>query len=55
MSHGHAAPEPRIDARAMLLHRQKHHASQVAKLNAALDSGGRLKRRPRQIRRWRTA
>lgn len=33
----HAALEPHIDARTMMLHHDKHHASYVANLNAALE------------------
>jgi superoxide dismutase len=33
----YAALEPTIDARTMMLHHDKHHASYVEKLNAALE------------------
>jgi len=33
----YAALEPNIDARTMMLHHDKHHASYVEKLNAALE------------------
>ena len=33
----YAALEPSIDARTMMLHHDKHHASYVEKLNAALE------------------
>ena len=32
-----ASLEPHIDARTMMLHHDKHHASYVEKLNAALE------------------
>lgn len=38
LPYDHAALEPHIDARTMLLHHGKHHASYVEKLNAALES-----------------
>jgi Fe-Mn family superoxide dismutase len=41
----HAALEPCIDARTMLLHHDKHHASYVDKLNAALEPYAELRRR----------
>ena len=37
LPYAHAALEPTIDARTMLLHHGKHHASYVEKLNAALE------------------
>ena len=37
LPYGHAALEPTIDARTMMLHHDKHHASYVEKLNAALE------------------
>ncbi len=37
LPYDHAALEPHIDARTMLLHYGKHHASYVANLNAALE------------------
>ncbi len=39
LPYAHAALEPYIDARTMMLHHGKHHASYVEKLNTAL--GGR--------------
>jgi Fe-Mn family superoxide dismutase len=38
LPYDHAALEPHIDARTMLLHHGKHHASYVEKLNAALEA-----------------
>jgi Fe-Mn family superoxide dismutase len=37
LPYGPAALEPHIDARTMILHHDKHHASYVEKLNAALE------------------
>jgi Fe-Mn family superoxide dismutase len=37
LPYDHAALEPHIDARTMMLHHDKHHASYVEKLNAALE------------------
>ena len=37
LPYAHAALEPTIDARTMLLHHGKHHASYVEKLNSALE------------------
>ena len=37
LPYDHAALEPIIDARTMMLHHDKHHASYVEKLNAALE------------------
>jgi len=37
LPYAHAALEPHIDARTMALHHDKHHASYVEKLNAALE------------------
>ena len=37
LPYGHAALEPYIDARTMMLHHGKHHASYVEKLNTALE------------------
>jgi Fe-Mn family superoxide dismutase len=37
LQYAHAALEPRIDAQTMMLHHDKHHASYVQKLNAALE------------------
>jgi len=41
----YAALEPHIDARTMMLHHDKHHASYVEKLNAALQPYAELRRR----------
>ena len=38
LPYDHAALEPYIDARTMVLHHAKHHASYVEKLNAALET-----------------
>jgi len=38
LPYGHAALEPTIDARTMMLHHDKHHASYVEKLNSALKN-----------------
>lgn len=38
LPYNHAALEPHIDARTMMLHHGKHHASYVEKLNAALEN-----------------
>jgi Fe-Mn family superoxide dismutase len=40
-----AALEPHIDARTMMLHHDKHHASYVEKLNAALEKLPQLRER----------
>lgn len=37
LPYDHAALEPHIDVRTMVLHHDKHHASYVANLNAALE------------------
>jgi len=37
LPYGHAALEPHIDARTLMLHHDRHHASYVEKLNAALE------------------
>jgi hypothetical protein len=37
LPYDHAALEPHIDARTMMLHHDKHHASYVTNLNAALE------------------
>ena len=37
LPYDHAALEPHVDARTMMLHHDKHHASYVASLNAALE------------------
>ena len=41
----HEALEPHIDARTMVLHHDKHHASYVEKLNAALEKHPELQER----------
>jgi Fe-Mn family superoxide dismutase len=41
----YAALEPHVDARTMMLHHDKHHASYVEKLNAALQPYAELRRR----------
>lgn len=38
LPYDHAALEPHIDARTMMLHHGKHHASYVEKLNSALET-----------------
>jgi len=38
LPYDHAALEPHIDARTMMLHHGKHHASYVEKLNTALEA-----------------
>jgi superoxide dismutase, Fe-Mn family len=38
LPYDHAALEPHIDARTMMLHHGKHHASYVEKLNTALET-----------------
>lgn len=45
LPYGYAALEPSIDARTMLLHHGRHHASYVEKLNAALEKFPDLQRR----------
>lgn len=40
LPYDHAALEPHVDARTMMLHHDKHHASYVGNLNAALDLEG---------------
>jgi len=45
LPYGYAALEPCIDARTMALHHDKHHASYVEKLNAALEPYTQLRRR----------
>ena len=37
LPYDYVALEPYIDARTMMLHRDKHHASYAAKLNSALE------------------
>lgn len=45
LPYNHAALEPHIDARTMMLHHDKHHASYVEKLNAALEAFPELQER----------
>ena len=45
LPYDHAALEPHIDARTMQLHHDKHHASYVEKLNAALEKYPKLHER----------
>src|SRR5476651_507300 len=45
LPYDHAALEPHIDARTMKLHHDKHHASDVEKLNAALEKLPELRAR----------
>ncbi len=45
LPYAHAALEPQIDARTMMLHHDKHHASYVEKLNAALEKLPQLRER----------
>src|SRR5476651_475055 len=45
LRYDHAALEPHIDARTMMLHHDKHHASYVEKLNAALENYPDLRER----------
>jgi superoxide dismutase, Fe-Mn family len=45
LPYDYAALEPHIDARTMMLHHDKHHASYVDKLNAALEPYAELRRR----------
>jgi superoxide dismutase, Fe-Mn family len=45
LPYSYAALEPCIDARTMTLHHDKHHASYVEKLNAALEPFAELRRR----------
>ncbi len=45
LPYSHAALEPHIDARTMMLHHDKHHASYVDKLNAALEPYPELRER----------
>jgi Fe-Mn family superoxide dismutase len=45
LPYDYAALEPHIDARTMMLHHDKHHASYVEKLNAALESYAELRTR----------
>ena len=45
LPYDYAALEPTIDARTMMLHHEKHHASYVAKLNAALEGFPELQER----------
>jgi Fe-Mn family superoxide dismutase len=43
LPYAHDALEPHIDARTMVLHHDKHHASYVEKLNAALEKHPELR------------
>lgn len=45
LPYDYAALEPHIDARTMMLHHDKHHASYVANLNAALEKFPELHQR----------
>jgi len=45
LSYEYAALEPHIDARTMMLHHDKHHASYVANLNSALEDFPELQER----------
>ena len=45
LPYDYAALEPSIDARTMMLHHDKHHASYVEKLNAALENFPELRGR----------
>jgi len=45
LPYDYAALEPHIDARTMMLHHDKHHASYVEKLNAALEPYAELRGR----------
>jgi len=45
LPYAYAALEPHIDVRTMTLHHDKHHASYVDKLNAALEPYAELRRR----------
>ena len=45
LPYGYAALEPHIDARTMKLHHDKHHASYVMNLNAALEKSPELHER----------
>ena len=45
LPYDYAALEPHIDARTMMLHHDKHHASYVDKLNQALEPSPELRRR----------
>ena len=45
LPYDHAALEPHIDTRTMILHHDKHHASYVEKLNAALEKYPELRER----------
>ena len=46
LPYAYDALEPHIDARTMMLHHDKHHASYVEKLNAVLEKHPELKERP---------
>lgn len=45
LPYAHAALEPHIDARTMILHHDKHHATYVTNLNAALEKFPKLQQR----------
>jgi len=45
LPYAHAALEPHVDAQTMTLHHDKHHASYVEKLNAALEKYPKLHER----------
>src|SRR6185436_14736051 len=45
LPYSHEALEPHIDARTMMLHHDKHHASYVENLNAALAAHPKLQER----------
>ena len=45
LPYDYAALEPYVDARTMMLHHDKHHASYVDKLNAALEPHPELRKR----------
>jgi Fe-Mn family superoxide dismutase len=45
LPYSHAALEPHIDARTMMLHHDKHHATYVASLNEALEKFPELQQR----------
>jgi Fe-Mn family superoxide dismutase len=45
LPYAHGALEPHVDARTMMLHHGKHHASYVANLNAAIENHPELQER----------
>ena len=51
LPYGYATLEPSIDARTMMLHHDKHHASYVEKLNAALEKFPELQHVVRDVTR----